>query len=618
MRAGATTPLSRCCAADRPDEAFAKDAPVTTVVDLMRLRTEQDVVTARQRARMVADLIGFDSQDQARIATAVSEIARNAVRYARNGRIEFALEGDDVCAGLGVRIVDDGPGIGELQAMLDGYDASRPGTGLGILGARRLMDRCDITSDVSGTQVAMGKHLDAGHAQSMRECVARVRDALARAPIANPLDEVQQQQRELLVALGEARERQQQLGQLNRELEDTNRGVVALYAELDEKALRLRQADETKTRFLSNMSHEFRTPLNSIRALAGLLLGRVDGPLTHEQAHQVELIRRAANDLAELVDDLLDIARIEAGKLDIVNAPFTADDLFSALRGMLRPLVGSDVALQFVAPHDVPPLVSDEGKVAQILRNFVSNALKFTERGSVTVSARRCDDVIEFIVEDTGIGIAPEDRERIFEEFVQVQGPLQTRAKGTGLGLPLCRRLAHALGGRVGVESLLGTGSRFFLSLPITLAGSSEQAGFQPRTPMASTVAGRILIVEDDAGAAYAMRRLLEGAAFEVFAVTTGEGGLESARTLRPDVIVLDLGLPDIDGLEMVDRLLGTPVARNIPIVICTSRTLADTERARLAGAVHTVVAKDDMPRALVRSVRAAVSGKPLPHPEAA
>ena len=439
---------------------------MTTVVDLMRLRTEQDVVTARQRARMVADLIGFDSQDQARIATAVSEIARNAVRYARNGRIEFALEGDDVCAGLGVRIVDDGPGIGELQAMLDGYDASRPGTGLGILGARRLMDRCDITSDVSGTQVAMGKHLDAGHAQSMRECVARVRDALARAPIANPLDEVQQQQRELLVALGEARERQQQLGQLNRELEDTNRGVVALYAELDEKALRLRQADETKTRFLSNMSHEFRTPLNSIRALAGLLLGRVDGPLTHEQAHQVELIRRAANDLAELVDDLLDIARIEAGKLDIVNAPFTADDLFSALRGMLRPLVGSDVALQFVAPHDVPPLVSDEGKVAQILRNFVSNALKFTERGSVTVSARRCDDVIEFIVEDTGIGIAPEDRERIFEEFVQVQGPLQTRAKGTGLGLPLTRAFVELHGGRLTIESTPGIGTTASVIFP--------------------------------------------------------------------------------------------------------------------------------------------------------
>src|SRR4029079_8741993 len=103
-------------------------------------------------------------------------------RYARNGRIEFALEGDDVCAGLGVRIVDDGPGIGELQAMLDGYDASRPGTGLGILGARRLMDRCDITSDVSGTQVAMGKHLDAGHAQSMREWVAPLRDALGTTP----------------------------------------------------------------------------------------------------------------------------------------------------------------------------------------------------------------------------------------------------------------------------------------------------------------------------------------------------------------------------------------------------------------------------------------------------
>ena len=265
-------------------------------------------------------------------------------------------------------------------------------------------------------------------------------------------------------ALGELRERQEELLSLNRELEDTNRGVVALYAELDEKADHLRRADEMKSRFLSNMSHEFRTPLNSIRALSRLLLDRVDGDLSIEQEKQVGFISKASDDLTALVDDLLDLAKIEAGKIEVHPIEFSVGNLFSALRGMLRPLlVGDAVKLSFEEPQSTLTLYNDEGKVSQILRNFISNAIKFTEQGEVSVSAQLSEDrqTVRFSVADTGIGIAPEDQGRIFDEFTQLPSPLQGRVKGTGLGLPLCRRLAHLLGGDVSVKSERGVGSVF-------------------------------------------------------------------------------------------------------------------------------------------------------------
>ena len=187
--------------------------------------------------------------------------------------------------------------------------------------------------------------------------------------------------------LDELRQRQEELARLNRELEDTNRGVVALYAELDERADHLRRADEVKTRFLSNMTHEFRTPLNSILALTRLLLDRVDGELTPEQERQVYFIRKSAENLSELVNDLLDLAKVEAGKIVVRPAEFEVRNLFGALRGMLRPLLlNTSVNLVFEEPDGIPPLHTDEGKVSQILRNFISNALKFTEQGEVRVS----------------------------------------------------------------------------------------------------------------------------------------------------------------------------------------------------------------------------------------
>jgi signal transduction histidine kinase/CheY-like chemotaxis protein len=699
------------------------------ILDGLPLVREEDVVTARQRARQIAGLLGFDNQDQARIATAVSEIARNAVRYARDGSIEYRLEGASPPYVLIIRVSDRGPGIANLQAILDGNYRSATGMGLGIVGARRLMDQCEISTGAGGTVVVMKKLLELATPPLAGTRLERLREELRRVRASTPVEELQQQQRELLVALAEARERQDQLSRLNRELEDTNRGVVALYAELDEKADHLRRADDMKSRFLSNMSHEFRTPLNSIRALSQLLVDRVDGALSDEQERQVQLIRKAADDLSGLVEDLLDIARIEAGKLEMHVSEFSVDELFSALRGMLRPLlVGESVALRFVPPSGLPPLLADEGKVSQVLRNFISNALKFTERGSVTVSVTPLPDrdSVVFCVADTGIGIAREDQERIFDEFVQIRGHLQTRVKGTGLGLPLCRRLAHALGGEVYVESEPGVGSRFFFRLPTHHAPAADalpdpatparaqpsgvpvlivedepdmhvfyerilrDTGYRPilvssvhdaraaierarpaaiildillrnedawrwlaevkgtqenrfipvlvvttveeeRKALAlgadafmqkpvdrvrilalldEATRGRVLIVDDDATTRYAIRKLLEAGHFPTLEVANGEEAKRVAEIAQPRAIVLDLGLPDIDGSILLEAFAQSVATRDVPVIVATARDLSDAERVQLEARAFAVLRKSELAATLVATVSAAIGAE--------
>ena len=264
---------------------------------------------------------------------------------------------------------------------------------------------------------------------------------------------------------------------LRAELDETNQGVLALYAELDTQAEHLRQASDLKSRFLSYMSHEFRTPLGSILSLTALLTDELDGPLSAEQHRQVTFISTATRELSDMVDDLLDLAKIEAGRITISPAWFDMFDLFAALRGMFRPIVdASAVDLIFEEHAGLPRLYTDDKKLAQILRNFISNALKFTSQGEVRISAcLEGDDSIRFAVSDTGIGIAPELLGTLFEDFAQVDSPLQKRLRGTGLGLSLCKRFAELLGGHVGVESEPGVGSCFFVVIPLALAPESAE-----------------------------------------------------------------------------------------------------------------------------------------------
>lgn len=271
--------------------------------------------------------------------------------------------------------------------------------------------------------------------------------------------------------------RDAELAALTAELDDTNRGVVALYAQLDDKAEELRHAIELKSRFLSYISHEFRTPLSSMRSISRLLLDGYDGVLGDEQRKQVSFVQAAAMELTEMVDDLLDLARVEAGRLTVSQGWFDLVDLFAALRGMFKPLLDTTgVDLIFEEPVDMPRLYSDDKKLTQILRNFISNALKFTSVGEVRVSARRHDGEVRFSVSDTGIGIDAQFHDAVFQDFVQIDSPVQKRWRGSGLGLSLSRQLAELLGGSVGLESELGRGSTFWVSLPLSSCGAQVQA----------------------------------------------------------------------------------------------------------------------------------------------
>jgi signal transduction histidine kinase/CheY-like chemotaxis protein len=539
----------------------------------MDIRYEHDVVLARQRARTIAAALKFDVQAQTRIATAVSEVVRNAFQYAGGGSIDFEIDnGADRM--LLVTVRDSGRGIPNLDEILGGKYVSKTGMGLGMIGAKRLLDHFQVeTNKASGTVVVLGKIIPDKFTRLGNTELNALLAAIERKPSENPYEELQQQNKELMRTLEELRARQAELAQLNRELDETNRGVVALYAELNDKADFLQRASELKSHFLSNMSHEFRTPLNSILALSQILIDRMDGDLTPEQEKQVTFMRRSAQDLTDLVNDLLDLAKVEAGKVTIRPAEFSVESLFAALRGMLRPLLAqnSSVSLVFEDPVGIPELYTDEAKVSQVLRNFISNALKFTERGEVRISVRTGhDETVVFSVADTGIGISPADQDRIFQEWEQVEGKLQKTAKGTGLGLPLSRKLAQLIGGDVYVKSQVGLGSTFFVAVPVSYTGATE-AVYVPdvkRELDASKLP--VLVVEDNREALFIYEKYLKGTSFQVVPAQDLKEARRALEEFRPVAIVLDVLLQGEHSWQLLQDLKQNSSTRDIPVFVVT------------------------------------------------
>ena len=561
------------------------------------VHAELDVVASRQRARQIAALCGFGSQEQVRIATAVSELARNVYNYARAGRVEFAVEGETTPQLLVITITDQGPGIPHLEVVLSGRYQSETGMGLGLIGARRLMDQFDIrTAPGAGTTIVLKKLLPRDAPLLTPPMVGAMGAQLTALPADVTLSEMQQQNKELLATLAELNARQEELLQLTRELEDTNRGVVALYAELDEKADHLRRADEMKSRFLSNMSHEFRTPLSSIRALSKLLIDRVDGELSPEQEKQVQFILKGAESLTELVDDLLDLAKIEAGKVEIRPIKFDVAELFSALRGMLRPLLaGARVELIFEEPAVPLQMYSDEAKLSQILRNFISNALKFTEAGHVRVSATAAGDKLCFEVEDTGIGIAEQYQQMIFEEFSQVEHRLQQRVKGTGLGLPLCRKLASLLGGSVSLRSEPGHGSTFSVTLPQQFVARPDTEGFVERGAADGNCLP-VLVIEDDRSTMLLYRSFLRNTPFRAVAARSLWEAEQAWTAEKPAAVILDLYLQGEDSWRWLSQIKASEQRRDVPVVIVSE--VSDRQKAFSLGAdayFNKPVLRDDL-----------------------
>jgi signal transduction histidine kinase/CheY-like chemotaxis protein len=501
-----------------------------------------------------------------------------ALLCARDGRILWADERARTLLGA------------EPGAMLTAYAP------VGTEGKlRALLDRAGAgpVSAWEGSVVVDGKPANvafnggpAGEGEGLVIVGSLVREDYGRllVEMSDTLSEMAAMHRELERQRREIGARRDEIVALNRDLEESNRGMLALYSELEEKADSLRRNSEVKSRVVSNISHEFRTPLNSILGLARLLLARTDGPLSTEQDKQIGFILRSATELSELVNDMLDLSKMEAGKVRLHVSRFEVEHLFAALRGMSRPLqTRDDVALVVESGLGLPTLETDEGKISQILRNLVSNALKFTLRGEVRIAARQQGaQRVEFAVHDTGIGIPAGDVERVFEEFTQLENPLQAQVKGTGLGLSLSRRLADMLGGTLTAESEHGEGSTFRLVVPIVHPEVHELQQLTARSESSAELAP-VLVVEDDRQTLFLYEKYLQGSGFRVVPARTIDDARRLLRSVRPSAIVLDIMLEGETTWRFLGEVKSDPQTRDIPVLVVT---VTDREnKARALGA---------------------------------
>ncbi len=436
---------------------------------------------------------------------------------------------------------------------------------------------------------------------------------LALTQLSDSMEEVVNLNRQVVVQKNEIERRHDQVTKLNAELTESHQGVLTMHSELADRATELQHTADVKARIVSNVSHEFRTPLHSILGLARLLEEGSDGPLGPEQAKQVQFIRNAATELMQLVDDLLDLSRVDYGKAPLRIERFDLGEFLASMRGMLKPLVppGSPVELAIEAPEGIASLETDRAKLSQILRNLVANALKFTETGQVRLTCRlQGPGVVDIDVIDTGIGIPPEYLDRIFEEFGQVEGPHQAKVKGTGLGLPLSRRLAELLGGTLAVTSEPGKGSTFTLTIPTQHSEAREMTEMVERSRRRPPGPTSILVVEDDRRTLFIYEKYLVMAGFHVIPARTVEEAREVIANAKPGAIVLDIMLEGEASWSFLAELKRSPETHDIPVLVVTVTNRE--QKARALGADEFWLKPVDQER-LLKRLQAIARPGPMP-----
>ncbi|MFC9970794.1 ATP-binding protein [Spirillospora sp. NPDC127200] len=538
------------------------------------IRDVEDIFTVRRAAREAAAALRFDTSDQVRTATAVSELGRELIASCAPVTIGFLVVTVPLPA-LVVEFVFRTPAGG------------RP-SGEGSAAAARLVDSVEEeAAERSGgrrTVVRLRKGMPGDAPMPSAADLAALQSGLVRLMPVSAVEELRTQNAELVDALEDIRRQREDLrvlnaeleetnqgvlalyNQLSDELEETNRGVVALYAEIDDKSRQLREVADARARFWSNVSHELRTPVNSVIGLARLLLDDAAEPLSSEQHHQVEMIADSGHTLLTLVNELLDFAKAERGALVPRPAETDLTAVLDQIAAQLGPAaVQAGITLAISPPPGPVRLVTDEMMLTRILRNLISNAIRFTPEGGVTVTVRTEADRLAVKVADTGVGIAPEHQQQVFEEFYQTPGT----QGGTGLGLPYALRLADLLGGDLDLDSTPGAGTTVTLRLPL---------GAPPPVRRALRL-GHVLVVDDEEDDRRRLRELLADSATRVSEAPDARTALARAEADPPDLVLLDLRMPGADGLYVLDRL-----PPRMPVVLMTDvdlRALGDPRVAR-------------------------------------
>ena len=390
-----------------------------------------------------------------------------------------------------------------------------------------------------------------------------------------------------------------------------------LFHETDEKAMALEQANQLISEFLASVSHELRTPMHSILQFSEILLSEAPGKLNPEQKRQVGVVQRSGKNLLGLLNDILDLSKVEAGKMEAVIEEFAPAQILREATDSIRPLCEQKkLTLRLKLGENLPETFrSDRSILSRVLTNLLGNAVKFTEKGEVEVWARMRTNTLVISVRDTGIGIPPAKQKEIFEPFHQLENSETRRHGGTGLGLAISKKMLTIINGEIDVESESGKGSKFTIQMPPSTAparpaprasrpektrpasepksksddGKSPAKkrgrlplnfplGTRPKTP-------RILVIEDDANTRYAMQFILENAGYQVEFAEAGEKALLAAQHQRPDLILMDIMMPNMDGYQVARMLKAQKQLAHIPVVALTARAMkGDREKALAAG----------------------------------
>jgi len=390
---------------------------------------------------------------------------------------------------------------------------------------------------------------------------------------------------------------------LNLSLLSMNEELQAQQTEIAESNQRLAEVSRTKSEFLANMSHELRTPLNSVIGFSEVLQDQMFGPINEKQQEYVQNILTSGRHLLSLINDILDLSKVESGRMELELTEFSLQELLDSSLVMLKEkALKSEIDLQLDPASQINiQIVADQRKLKQILFNLLSNAVKFTPAGgSVSLSTQNDGDFVEITVADSGIGIKEKDIQKLFQPFTQLESVYSKEFEGTGLGLALTRQLVELHGGRIWVKSEFGKGSRFSFTIPLNSVANKDPVLNQTDQVSAvgnatPGVAKTVLMIEDNPQTLVAMENALKRKGYRALRASNGKEGLEIAQRDSPDLIVLDLVMPGMSGFEVANRLQNKKTATNVPILVLTSMDLSPADRARLAGKVWRIEGKGSL-----------------------
>jgi signal transduction histidine kinase/DNA-binding response OmpR family regulator len=534
------------------------------------LSNESDLVAIRTRTKQIAGLCGLGVQDQTRILTAVSEIARNALLYAHGGKVHFDILQQDGQHYLQISVSDSGPGIDTkaLSQDVKGF----VGSPSSLTSIKRLVDLVDISSSENGTTVSLRKLVPS------MSISAKLAEWQKNLPSESPnaiLHDLQDQNKQLMTALDD---------------------VQKVKIELEERTRQLQHANELKAQFLASVSHEIRTPMSAILGLVGILSKRAKDD---EDRRLLGLLNESATSLLTMINDILDLSKIDEGKLVIDYEPFSLGQLLrSTMAIFANEAEKRSLSLVCNIEQDVPELLSgDVNRIRQIVVNLIGNALKFSDKGTITVSASlawKLEDRVSVKIEirDQGIGIKESDFDSLFEPFSQISNTSR-KVVGTGLGLSICKRLIELLDGKIGVNSEIGVGSCFWFELPFTIVRKLDS--LQPVPSLVPTFPGkRVLLAEDHPVNQMVAAGFLDDLGIETKIANNGFEVLSLIQEWQYDLILMDCQMPEMDGFETTAAIRDIEIAtgKHIPIVAVTANAMAGDREVCLGSGMDDYISK--------------------------